>query len=400
MKTGLIGIALFTLTLGAVLYYPSLNARHLVEQTGNTIDRGTVTQKQKPIVDVVFVLDTTGSMSGLIDAAKEKIWSIATTMSSAQPTPEIRIGLVGYRDRGDAYVTRIIDLSSDLDSVYAALMDFQADGGGDGPESVNKALYDAVHEMAWSQADQAYQVIFLVGDAPPHMDYQGEVQYPAILASAAEKGIVVNAIQCGNMADTIQPWTQIASLGRGSYFQVEQAGSAVAMTTPYDEEIASLSAKLDETRLYYGTTAEKEKMSAKIAATAKLHERASMASRAGRGAFNSGEAGKENFLGDNELVEAVASGSVKLDELDKDALPEALKPMAPEAQATYVAELAQERKELETRVRELADARSDFMKKKVEEAGGARDSLDQKLYDTVSRQAEVAGLVYEDGPAY
>jgi Mg-chelatase subunit ChlD len=398
MKTKLVGLTLFALTLGAIVYYPALNAKSQVDPSMIKVQPHIVAQK--PVVDVVFVLDTTGSMSGLIDTAKEKIWSIATTMSSAQPTPEIRIGLVGYRDRGDAYVTRIVNLSSDLDSVYAALMDFQADGGGDGPESVNKALYDAVHQMSWSQADQAYQVIFLVGDAPPHMDYQGEPRYPAILASAAEKGIVVNTIQCGNMDATVQPWTQIASLGHGNYFQVEQAGSAVAMTTPYDEEIATLSAKIDDTRLYYGSDAEKEKMSAKVAATEKLHESASLASRARRGAFNAAAAGKGNLLGENELVDAVASGSVKLDELDKDALPAAMQPMAPAEQKAFVENLARERSELAGRVRELAEARSDFMKKKVEDAGGAKDSLDQKIYDTVSRQAEVAGLVYEDGPTY
>jgi hypothetical protein len=196
----------------------------------------------------VFVLDTTGSMSGLIQTAKEKIWSIATTMASARQTPEIRIGLVAYRDRGDAYVTKIVDLSDDLDSVYATLMDFEANGGGDMPESVNKALYDAVHNMSWSQDDQAYQVIFLVGDAPPHMDYN-EVRYPEIVATALEKGIVINTIQCGELPSAISPWTQIASLGHGVFFQVEQAGGAVAYTTPYDEEIADLSARLDDTRL-------------------------------------------------------------------------------------------------------------------------------------------------------
>lgn len=397
MKTKLIGLTLFALTLGVVAWYPSLSAKNLTEPVVKVAPQPIT---QKPVVDVVFVLDTTGSMSGLIDAAKEKIWSIASTMASAQPTPEIRIGLVAYRDRGDDYVTKIVNLSSDLDSVYAALMDFEAGGGGDGPESVNKGLFDAVHQMAWSQADQAYQVIFLVGDAPPHMDYQDEVRYPEILASAAEKGIVVNTIQCGTMADTVAPWTQIASLGRGNYFQVEQAGSAVAMATPYDEEIATLSAKLDGTRLYYGSADERKVMSDKVAATAKLHEGASTASRARRGAFNSAAAGKDNFLGEKELVEAVASGSVSLEELDRDVLPEALKPMAPAEQKAYVEELAAERQQLESKVRELAEARADFMKKKVEEAGGAKDSLDQKIYDTVSKQAAVAGLVYEDGPTY
>jgi len=394
MKTKLLGIALFGLTLAAIVYYPQLSAKNI--EVDPPINHHITAN---PKVDVVFVLDTTGSMEGLIQTAKEKIWSIATTMASAQQTPDIRIGLVAYRDRGDSYVTRIVDLSDDLDSVYASLMDFEANGGGDTPESVNKALYDAVHNMSWSQQDQAYQVIFLVGDAPPHMDYN-EVRYPEIVASAMEKGIVINTIQCGEIPSAIGPWTQIASLGHGIFFQVEQAGGSVAYTTPYDEEIADLSAQLDDTRLYYGTEEEKEKMRGKVAATDKLHAGASLASRARRGVFNASAGGRINLVGDNELVAAVASGSVDLNELDEDALPAALKPMARAEQEAFVAELAEERADLQRQIRDLSQDRVGYLAKKVDEAGGLKDSLDHKLYNAVKEQAGEAGLKYEDGPAY
>lgn len=396
MKSKLLGLSLFLLTVGAVLYYPQLRAKNI--PIDPPIDHH-ITSNGNPKVDVVFVLDTTGSMSGLIQTAKEKIWSIATTMASAQPTPEIRIGLVAYRDRGDQYVTKRVDLSDDLDTVYATLMDFVADGGGDTPESVNAALYDAVHNMSWSQGEQAYQVIFLVGDAPPHMDYN-EVRYPQIVASALEKGIVINTIQCGDIPSTVGPWTQIASLGNGSFFQVEQAGGAVAFTTPYDEEIAKLSARLDDTRLYYGSTEEKARMLSKVAAADKFEESASFASRARRGVFNAATGGRTNLLGENELVDAVASGEVDLDEIDPNALPEALKPMAPQEQREYVARLADERADLKRQIRELSVDRDSFIAKKVEEAGGMKDSLDQQLYDAVKEQAGKAGLAYENGPAY
>jgi len=396
MKVKLLGTALFALTLAAVVYYPQLMAKSI--QIDPPIDHH-ITTNDNPKVDVVFVLDTTGSMAGLIQTAKEKIWSIATTMASAQQAPEIRIGLVAYRDRTDSYVTKVVDLSTDLDSVYAALMDFQADGGGDTPESVNAALYDAVHNMSWSQDEQAYQVIFLVGDAPPHMDYN-EVRYPEIVASALEKGIVINTIQCGEIPMTVAPWTQIASLSHGEFFQVEQAGGAVAFTTPYDEEIAVLSAKLDDTRLYYGTPEEKEKMHGKVAATDKLHEGASFASRARRGVFNASAGGRANLIGDNELVDAIASGSVDLDELEEDVLPEALKPMARAEQRAYVVGLAEERADLQRQIQDLSQDRDGFLAKKVEEAGGMESSLDKKLYDAVKDQAGEAGLDYTDGPTY
>jgi len=395
MKSKLLGIALFAITLGAVAYYPSLMAKN----TEATPPYGHMIVQQHPKIDVVFVLDTTGSMSGLIETAKEKIWSIATTMAAAQPTPEIRIGLVGYRDRSDAYVTKVIDLSDDLDSVYAALMDFQAGGGGDTPESVNKALYDAVNKMSWSQGDQVYRTVFLVGDAPPHMDYN-EVRFPEIVASALRKGIVINTIQCGDMPMTMQPWVQIANLGHGAFFQVEQAGGAVAYTTPYDAEIAALSAKLDDTRLYYGNKEVKSLMASKVAATEKLHASASVESRARRGVFNAAVAGKTNLLGENELVDAISSGTLELGEIEAEALPEALKPMAPAEQEAYVAGLADERAKLNRQIQVLAADRDGYLRKKVEESGGRKDSLDQKLYDAVKEQAGSAGFEYEDGPAY
>src|SRR5437899_9053122 len=67
--------------------------------------------KDKPKIEVCFVLDTTGSMSGLIEGAKQKIWSIANEITSARPTPDLRLGLIGFRDRGDEYVTKTFDLT-------------------------------------------------------------------------------------------------------------------------------------------------------------------------------------------------------------------------------------------------------------------------------------------------
>lgn len=397
MKSKIIAVALFILTVATVIAYPSLRSNGAIPRPRPP--QAHLLPENRPKIEVVFALDTTGSMGGLIQTAKEKIWSIATTMASAQQAPEIRIGLVAYRDHGDAYITKVVDLSDDLDSVYATLMDFQADGGGDTPESVNKALYDAVHNMSWSEPDDAYQVVFLVGDAPPHMDYN-EVRYPEIVASAHQKGIVINTIQCGEIASAIEPWTQIASLGHGNFFQVEQAGGAVAYDTPFDEEIATLSAKIDDTRLYYGTEEEKDRMLEKVAATDKLHAGASFASRARRGVFNASKSGKTNLLGSNELVDAVASGAVDLDEIKPDALPEALVAMAPEKRKEHIEEIVVEREDLKRQIQKLSEDRDGYLAKKVEEAGGLRSSLDQQLYEAVKEQASAVGLEYEKGPAY
>jgi Mg-chelatase subunit ChlD len=398
MKTNIVISGLVLATVGAVLLYPNLRGN----ATGAPPVQ--VTTTMAPVaaqrVEVVFVLDTTGSMGGLIQAAKEKIWSIASTLAQAQQAPEISMGLVAYRDRGDAYVTRVVDLSTDLDSMYAQLMTFAANGGGDGPEAVNEALEAAINKMSWSQDRNTYQVVFLVGDAPPHMDYPNDVKYPQILAAAAERGIVVNTIQCGSIGETVAPWQHIAALGHGRYFTVEQAGSAVAIATPFDGEIATLAAELDGTRFYYGSAEEKAAMASKVAAAERLNEEASVTALARRGAFNASASGEANFLGGRELIDDVASGRVDLESVAPESLPASLAAMSPEEQRAVITETARKREDLQRQIVKLAADRDAFLEAEVEATGGAAESLDQRIYDAVREQAAPLGLSYEDGPKF
>jgi Mg-chelatase subunit ChlD len=397
MKTNILITGIVLATVGAVLVYPTIRSNAASTTSPHVVVAPPMAAKR---VEVVFVLDTTGSMSGLIDAAQEKIWSIASTLAQAQQAPEISMGLVAYRDRGDAYLTQVIDLNRDLDSMYAKLMDFSADGGGDGPEAVNEALEAAIHRMSWSQDQSTYKVVFLVGDAPPHMDYQDDVKYPQIVAAAAAKGIVVNTIQCGSMSDTVAPWQHIASLGRGRYFTVEQAGSAVAVETPFDAQIATLAAELDATRLYYGSAEQQAAMAGKVAATERLNDEASVAARARRGAFNVSESGAANFLGERELVADVASGRVDVAAVPAVELPAAVAALAPEQRRVLLVETAQKREELQRQIAALAAERDTYIEAEVEAAGGADASLDQQIYEAVREQAATLGLTYDSGPSF
>jgi hypothetical protein len=280
--------------------------------------------------------------------------------------------------------------------MYAKLMDFKADGGGDGPESVNQALHDAVNGMSWSLNPNTYKVVFLVGDAPAHMDYQDDVKYPQTLALAKQKGIIINAIQCGEDIDTKANWQQVASLGQGSYFQVGQTGNAVAIATPYDKKLADLSSKLDSTRLFFGDEKEKAKQAEKSAATDKVHKEATEEARARRAAFNISKSGKANFLGDSELVDAIDSGRVKLSSVPTKSLPAPMQAMSPAAQEEFVGKAKKERTELEHSIKELADQRDDYLKKQVTADGGKKDSLDAKLFGAIQKQAKAKGLEYRE----
>jgi len=399
MKTKQLAISILIATTAIVSAYPIIVNQNRKGSKPISIPLA-VTQQQQQI-DVVFAIDTTGSMGGLLQTAKEKIWSIATTMASAKGSPQIRMGLVAYRDRGDEYVTRVFDLTTDMDSLYAKLMDFKAAGGGDGPEDVNQAINDAVNKISWNPSSSAYKVVFVIGDAPPHMDYQGQIPFQRTLDLAKQKGIVVNTIQCGNQFATIQPWKQIAALGQGQYFQVDQAGGAVTIITPQDKKIAELSKQLDATKLYYGNKVQKKRQKAKQLATQKLHQKLSLASRARRAEYNSSASGKKNFLGENELVNDIATGRVKLAQIANENLPPSIAALPAPKQRKAIEKLNQKRNALKQELREITGSRKAYLKKEADKLGDLKGTLDEKIYSTVKQQAKDKGIEYEaDSASY
>ncbi len=351
-------------------------------------------------IEVVFVIDTTGSMSGLIDGAKQKIWAIANTLASAKPTPDIKIGLVGYRDRGDAYITKRTALTGDLDKVYRDLMDYQAGGGGDGPESVNQALHEAVTQSTWTEGADTYRVIFLVGDFPPHMDYQGDVKYPESCSHAAVAGITINTIQCGGNGQTERIWREIALRAEGRYFRVEQSGGAVVTTTPFDGKLAELSTELDDTRIHYGTDKDRREQEGRGAVADEIDMAAPAAAKAQRAIFNAGAAGEANFLGRQELVSDVAEGKVDLSKLDADQLPSELREMTPEERERHVRTQAAKRGRLQAQIKELGTKRNEHIKQQLaKNAKNNKSGFDAAIVECVKSQAGRKGIRLPDEQA-
>lgn len=393
MDSRLIALTLILSTAATVALYPS--ARSSVQ------DPSTQIAPQPAKIEVVFAVDTTSSMSGLISAAKEKVWSIATMLAQSGQSPEIRIGLVAFRDRGDEYVTRVFDLTTDLDSIYQALVGFVAAGGGDGPESVNAALDVALNQVSWSRDPETYRTVFLVGDAPPHMDYVGERDYRSIVADAAQRGIIVNTIQCGDLRDTVQPWTEIARLGNGRYLKVDQDGGSISMATPFDRELAQLSTELDRTRLIFGTDEERTSETAKAESVDALLSAATERTRARRGVFNATSAGAASLFGERDLVEAYAAGRIELEAIPAERLPEPIADLTPEQQEHEIQRRLSKREELRDRIGELAAARDNYINARVDvEVEDPGSSLDQQLYDAVREQAGTFGIEYSDGPKF
>jgi len=367
------------------------------KKAGNSSVR--IKKEEPPKIELVFILDNTGSMSGLISTAKDKIWSIATSMAQSDPAPEISLGLIGYRDRGDEYITKTVSLTSDLDSVYEELMHMKADGGGDSPESVNEALNKAVTRIPWSSDNKTYRVAFLVGDCPPHMDYSDDVKFPVTCSLAVKKEIIINTIQMGNDPSATPIWKKIAGITHGQYIKVDQRASDLLIATPFDEKIAALTDLLDNARIYYGTREEQAYQHSRMVKSKTMKSGMSTELKAKRGIYNATKSGKKNFTGSKELISDLAAGTVSMDKLDNSQLPENLKNLTPAQQKAAVDSVGRLRKKLTSEVNALQKKRTEYIKYELKNTSESEkeNAFSNKVYETICKQAGEKGITYTKG---
>jgi uncharacterized protein YegL len=351
----------------------------------------------KPTVELVFALDTTGSMGGLIDGAKRKIWAITNEVASAKERPTVRIGLVAFRDRGDAYVTQTVDLTDNLDAVYEQLMALQAGGGGDDPEDVNSALFDAVNKMQWSTDKKALKMVFLVGDAPPHMDYEGQVTWKQTAREANKKNIMINTVQCGLDGTTTTAWKDIAHAAEGRYALIPQDGGVrVATTTPFDADLARLAGELDATNVTYGRRAERE---AKVASRHKAAEYASAApasAAADRAVAKSGlGSGMKTTEDIVSLADDAGGAEAALAKVKADELPDELRGKSTAEQKAFIEQNQKKRAAIQKQIAELSKKRAAHLKEAERSAPAAsKDAFDAEVASIVKERGASVGLTY------
>lgn len=364
-----ITVALATIAFSAL----SANAIDVVKPTPD-----------KTLVDVAFVLDTTGSMANLIDGAKRKIWSIANAIIDQNPNAHIRLGLIGYRDIGDEYVVRYYPLTADAQDIYAKLLAFEAAGGGDMPESVNEALDIAVTKMGWTETKVGTRIIFLVGDAPPHMDYKQDRKYPQVIAEANQRGIIINAVQAGELDSTRVIWREIARLGKGEYIAIPQdGGRVIVIETPYDDEIIIIQRKLNSTVIPYGAAREREIAQDKIDSYSEASP--SIAAETSKFVNNQSD-GLGVITGGGDLVEEIEAKRIKLEDIASDKLPENMRKMTAKEKEAFIDKQIKAR---ETLSKELAAAiakRDAFIAQAAAKESPKGDSFDRAVARTLKEQ--------------
>lgn len=347
-------------------------------------------------LEMVFVLDTTGSMGGLIDGAKQRVWGIINEVMQTPAHPSVRVGLVAYRDHGDSYVTQVLPLTNDLDKVYTTLMEYRADGGGDGPEDVRQALSDGVRKAGWSKsAANTAQIVFLVGDAPPHDDYVQEPDTLDTTAEAVKAGMVVNTIQCGAEGQTQQVWQQIARRGEGQYFAIAQDGGVQTVATPYDSRLSELGGRLGSTYLAYGGGAGEDGRRFREAATERQVKTESavagaapvvaQADRAVNKALN-----RDAYVGD--LLQSIENGSVKFDDVKAEDLPADLQKLSADERKKEVERRLADRQKIRDEIVTLKKQRDDYIAVERKKHSGTQTGFDAAVASALKEQLARKGI--------
>jgi hypothetical protein len=247
-----------------------------------------------------------------------------------------------------------------------------------------------VHKVGWSPRTQGVaQIIFLVGDAPPHDDYQDEPSTASTTAEAVKAGRIVNTIQCGRMPGTQTAWQAIAQHGEGQYFAIAQDGGVQAVATPYDKELAELGARIGSTFVAYGGGGGAAGVSYRARAAMGQAERersiasgapaAAAADRAKNKALN-----KEAYAGD--LLTSLENGSVKHNAVADEDLPDDLKKLEPAARQKEIEKRLAERKALREEILRLSKLRDEFIAEARKKQSGKANSFDTAVATALKAQ--------------
>ncbi|HEY1956433.1 MAG TPA: vWA domain-containing protein [Polyangiaceae bacterium] len=160
------------------------------------IKLGAARRNDPRVVDIAFVLDTTGSMSEEIASVKATIQKVATTLQSNQL--QVRVGMVEYKDRVDSFVTKPYAFTSNLGAFSHTIAGIEAGGGGDYPEDMNAGIHAALTSLEWSPRAVA-KMAFVIADAPPHLDYANDPDYAQSMKDAAHSGVQLFGVAASGM---------------------------------------------------------------------------------------------------------------------------------------------------------------------------------------------------------
>lgn len=342
-------------------------------------------------IQVALLLDTSGSMDGLIEQAKSQLWSIVNEMAKARAegrAPDIEIALYEYGNDGipatQNHIRQIVPLSKDLDKISEALFALRTNGGS---EFCGAVIGKSMTDLEWSTSNRDLKLIYIAGNEPFN---QGGVDYKEMCKKAIAKGIVVNTIFCGDYNEGVRTfWKDGADLAEGKYFNIDHNQRTVYVETPYDKQINELNGKLNDTYIGYGSEGEERKQAQAVQDNNAAGISAANATE--RAVSKSSTAYRAD---DWDLVDAVKNEKVAVGDIKSDDLPAELKGKSKEEIKAYVEQKAAERAKIQGEIGMLSKKRTEFMNEELKKQGKDQ-SLNAAMNKAMRENAEKQGFVFD-----
>lgn len=340
-------------------------------------------------IQIALLLDTSGSMDGLIEQAKAHLWSIVNDLARSKRsgmTPELSVALFEYGKSSlpaeGGYLQMLVPLTDDLDRVSESLFQLSTNGGD---EYCGQVIHSAARGLQWSANPEDYKAIFIAGNEPFN---QGSIDFRESCAEAIRKGIVVNTIFCGEEAEGIRGfWKEGADLADGRFLVIDHQRALAVREAPQDKDILELGRLLNQTYIAYGAAGRE----AKNRQLAQDRNAAAMAEQVAveRTLVKASKMYKTESW---DLVEAEAGGSLKIEELDDEALPEPMRGMSDPEKQAYIERQAEERQKLQKKIQRLRSERQQYLADQGRQAG----RLDDAILAAVRSQLKAKSYVFDD----
>ena len=368
-------------------FWPQPEQQHIVINIDEPVDEVPSSRN----IQLALLLDISGSMDGLIEQAKAKLWNIVNQLGDArygEETPNLQISLYIYggdhlpSERG--YLKRVTPFTSDLDLISERLFELRTNGG---EEYCGQVINASLKELNWSDSSEDLKLIFIAGNEPFS---QGPVSYTQVCQQAAERGIFVNTIFCGDYLEGVNTqWQTGAKLGNGQYLNINHNERITYIETPYDSEISDLNDEMNSTYIYYGTSGRKNftRQSAEDEKAASY----SQANKVIRGISKSKKLYNNNSW---DLVDAQKDTSFDLGEVDKETLPEEYRDLSETALAEKIEEKNQQREDIKSSIKDLEVKRKAFIKE-AQKNNAEKNTLDQALIKAIKTQAATKNYKFE-----
>lgn len=345
-------------------------------------------------VELAICLDTSGSMDGLIEAAKLKLWDIVNDLALATPTPRLRVALLTFGNDGhlaeDGWVRVDSPLTEDLDEISRQLFALRTNGG---TEYVGRVLREAGEQLEWTPSDSTLKLVVVAGNESADQDQT--FRYADVCKGLISRGIMVNAIYCGNPADEIAPgWREVALLADGHYAAIDHNNGNIVIASPFDDKLAELSSTINRTYLAYGEKgAWGATNQAQQDANAQTLNSAVVAARC---------QSKGSALYSNEhwdLVDACRSAAFKLADVKDEDLPESMRGKTLEQKQAIVADMAAQREAIQKEIADFSARRQAYVNEELKKHQSEEDrSFDTALRKAIRAQAMSKGFEFKVEP--